>query len=380
MDELLKDYRKITIIVGIVVLTIIFIVSIFFIKIHFDRTKVDVVHYEDESNLSYKVELKENEYYEDSYVEQENQYISNLINNIEANFEYELKFKEELAYNYDYEIIATANVSDTKTGKTIYEVTEPIVEKVSEKTDAAININEEIDIDYNKYNELMKKFVTQYDLDKVDSNLNVKMNVNVYGVTKEFEKLGISGMALTIPLTTNTVPIDMKYDMLNEDKIIEVKINKPINKTWFMAGCITMFIDFILLLALIIYVKKTETEEDKYNSELRKIVNTYDSYISRIKDEFNMEGYQILKVASFCDLLEIRDTMHVPIIMLGNEEQYTTCFMIPAPNNILYFFSIGVTQYALPVGKDENIESVSVGVSADSEISEVDKENEDQTV
>lgn len=362
MEELSKEYRKITIVIGSIILTIIFILSIFFLKIHLDKAKIDVVHYDDESDLSYKVELKENEYYEDLYVEQENQYISNLINNIEADFEYELKFEEDLEYNYDYEIIATANVIDSKTGKTIYKISEPIVEKVSAKTNEKININEEIDIDYNKYNKLIKRFVTQYDLDKVNSNLNVKMNVNVSGETKDFGKTGITGMELVIPLTTNTVPIDIKYDMLNVDKIIEVKRNTPIDKAWLMAGCVTIGIDFILLLAFIIYIKKTETEEDKYKSELRKIMNTYDSYISRIKDEFNMEGYQILKVASFVDLLEIRDTMHIPIIMLGDKEHLSTCFMIPAPNNILYFFSIGVTQYALPAGKDENTGSISVGV------------------
>lgn len=61
--------------------------------------------------------------------------------------------------------------------------------------------------------------------------------------------------------------------------------------------------------------------------------------------------------------------MHVPIIMLTNEENLTTCFMIPAANNILYFFSIGVTQYALPSGTNSNV-GVNVEVSSNDTIKE----------
>lgn len=382
MDDLLRDYRKISIIISSIIITIIFIVSLFFIKIHFEKNQLEVLHYEDDSDLSYKVWLKENEFYDEQYVEQENQYISELIDNIEADFEYEFKLQEDLAYNYDYGITATASVTDSKTGKTIYEFSEPIVERKNNKTNDEILINENIDINYNKYNELMKKFVSQYDLKNVDSNLNVKMDVNVDGDTKKFNKQGITVMGVKIPLTTNTVSIDTSYESLNSEKIIPIESSIPLNKTWLYVGSITMIIDFILLIALIIYARKTETEEDKYKSEVRKIVNTYDSYISRIKDEFNMEGYQILKVASFVDLLEIRDTMHVPIIMLGNEEKLTTCFMIPAPNNILYFFSIGVTQYALPAGnntKDDN-ENVSVSVSSNGIMSEEESEKDEETI
>ena len=263
MDDLLRDYRKISIIISIIVIAIIFIVALFFIKIHFEKNQLEVLHYEDDSDLSYKVWLKENEFYDEQYVEQENQYISELIDNIEADFEYEFKLQEDLSYNYDYGITATASVTDSKTGKTIYEFSEPIVERKNNKTNDEILINENIEINYNKYNELMKKFVSQYDLKNVDSNLNVKMDVNVDGDTKKFNKKGITVMGVKIPLTTNTVSIDTSYESLNSEKIIPIESSIPLNKTWLYVGSITMIIDFILLIALIIYARKTETEEDK---------------------------------------------------------------------------------------------------------------------
>lgn len=363
MEELLKEYRKTSIIIGFVIIALIFVVALIFMKIYLSESQTKVLQYKDNSELTYKVLLKENEFYNEEYVEEENQYVSDLIKNIEADFKYEFELDDNLPYNYDCEITATANVSDAKTGKTIYEMREPIVQKEGANRIEKLLINEKVKIDYNKYNDLMKKFVTQYDLKNVDSKLTVKMNVNINGDTKEFEKTGISIMDLVIPLTENTVSIDTNYEGLNIEKNIPLKNDLPSNKTWLYVSTTLLIIDFILLIALIIYSKKTETEEDKYRNEVRKIVSTYDSYISKIQDDFNMEGYQILKVASFVDLLEIRDTIHLPIIMLGNEEEFTTCFMIPTPNNILYFFSIGLTQYALPSGDAENSNNVSVSAS-----------------
>lgn len=111
-------------------------------------------------------------------------------------------------------------------------------------------------------------------------------------------------------------------------------------------------IDTISFAILLIYLKKTETEEEKYDKQLKKIINNYDSYISRVEDDFNMQDYQILKVQKFSDLLEIRDTMQLPIIMIEHKEQSITCFVIPTPSNILYFYSISITQPTLPSGTD----------------------------
>ena len=77
---------------------------------------------------------------------------------------------------------------------------------------------------------------------------------------------------------------------------------------------------------------------------------------------------KIIKMQSFVDLLEIRDTMRLPIIMLENKEKMITCFMITTDNNVLYFFSIGVTQYALPASP----------ISASTET--VDVKNEEEKV
>ena len=119
-------------------------------------------------------------------------------------------------------------------------------------------------------------------------------------------------------------------------------------KIFIKLAVLFIILDIVGTIKFIKYTKKTKTDEEKYKGELKKILNNYESYISKVEDGFDMKDYQILKVKNFVDLLEIRDTMHIPIIMIENKENLMTCFIIPTNNKILYFYSLGVTQYALP--------------------------------
>lgn len=188
MDEILKNYRKVNIIISTATLIVIFIFAIIFIKIHFDANQKEIVKYEDSNTLSYKVLLKENDYFDDLYVEQENQYISRLIDNISADFGYEFELPEDVSYDYDYSLTLVADVSDPKTGKTIYSLKEPLKAYSKSGVSGKLVIDEPIEIDYNKYNDLITRFVTQYELKNVDSNLQVRLNVDVSESNKKFAK------------------------------------------------------------------------------------------------------------------------------------------------------------------------------------------------
>lgn len=349
IKEWIEDNRKSSIYIIIAILVLALVISMFFLKTGFSKNKKKYVQYSDNKNLEYKVMLKENDYYKDTYLGKGNQYIANLIENINADFKYNFNLNSE--YEYNYKIIGTVDVSDDKTNKSVYTYSEEMVGEKTGTNEGNLEIVENINIDFNKYNTLIKQFVASYDLKNVTCKLNIDLKLGIKGVNKKFSKSEFSVMSLEIPLTTNTIAIDTKYDLTNNNNLIEVK-QSSIGRTVFLVlGIILGTADIFAFAILTIYIKKTETDEDRYNSELRKILNNYDSYISKLDDDFNMKGYQILKVKKFTDLLEIRDTMQLPIIMIESKENLVTCFAIPTPNKILYFFSINVKQYALGSGK-----------------------------
>ena len=348
--------RKLNISMLIIGIGIILLVSGVLFGIYSKREKTYCVKYEETGDLEYSVALKENEFYEQDYLEKDRQYIASLVEHINSKFKYRLTLKEDLKYEYIYKIVANVNVIDNKTNKVIYDLSENILEETIGESNNILQIQENVKIDYNKYNDLISKFVTGYKLRDVTSKLTVNMRVKIAGKSEDFEK-EVSVMSLQIPLTTDTIGIDVSYDLANNsDSIITLKSRYNNNEIFLYLAIIFLIIDIGLVVGLIIYIKSSSTEEDKYKSELKKILNTYGTYISEVEDEFDMKGYQILKVKKFIDLLEIRDTMHIPIIMIENKESLTSCFIIPTDNRILYFYSLGITQYALPTGSSEKAE------------------------
>ena len=359
--KLIELNRKMNIYTWVVGLIIILIISGVFLTVYLNRDEVYFVHYDDKSDLDYQVALKENDYYDKVYIDKNNQYIASLIDFINGYFNYELSIKEDFEYNYKYKIVANVNVIDDETHKSIYTFSENILEEVSGKTKHNLEIQEKVKIDYNKYNDLISEFIKVYNLNKVTSKLSVNMYVGVAGTEEDFQKEEDSVISLDIPLTTNTVAIDVNYDISNNvDSLITLKSSYKNSKIWLGLSIIIFALDIVLLIALIKYIKDSETEEEKYNSQLSKILNNYGTYISRVEDEFDMSGYQILRVKNFVDLLEVRDTMHIPIIMVENKGNLMAYFVIPTNNNILYFYSLGVTQYALPTTETKEMEKVEV--------------------
>ena len=352
MKQMLKTKetcRKKVTYITMTILALMLIFSIMLIIIAFKKNEKLFIQYSDTKSLEYNVILKENEYYSEPSIGKGNQYITNLIKSINTTFKY--NFNLPIQYNYNYKIEGTASVIDEKTNKTIYTFSDDLLPEQKGQSNGKLDIKKTINVDFNKYNKIIKQFVTTYDLKNVTCNLHLNLVVGIDSSNEEFASQTINAMSLDIPLAKNTISIDTSYNSLNSTHLIEVK-QDLVNTTPFIISSIILFsIDILTLIILIIYLKSTQTEEEKYNHQLKKIINNYDSYISRVEDNFDMQQYQILKVQRFSDLLEIRDTMQLPIIMIEPKGQSMTCFVIPTPGNILYFYSIGATQYALPSSK-----------------------------
>lgn len=345
-----KLNRKKVFYIGIAIFIFFFIISIILMMIAIKKVEKTYIQYSDSKNLEYKVTLKDNEYYKEPHIEKGNQYIASLIKSINADFKYHFNLPTQ--YNYHYKIVGVANVIDEKTNKTIYTFSEDLLPEQTGQSDGDLDIEETVNVKFAKYNNLMNQFVNSYDLKNVTCTLSLNLDLGITSTTQQFADQNTSVMSLDIPLAKNTISIDTKYDSLDNNNLIELK-QESTNTTPFVVTASVIFgIDVMFFIIFIAYLKKTETDEEKYNNQLKKIINNYDSYISRIEDDFNMQEYQILKVQKFSDLLEIRDTMQLPIIMIERKEQCVTCFVIPTPTNILYFYSIGLTQPALPAGKN----------------------------
>ena len=58
-----------------------------------------------------------------------------------------------------------------------------------------------------------------------------------------------------------------------------------------------------------------------------------------------MDGYQVLALTSFNEMLDIRDTVQSPILMYENEDKTCATFFIPTQSKTLYLYEIKVDDY-----------------------------------
>ena len=60
---------------------------------------------------------------------------------------------------------------------------------------------------------------------------------------------------------------------------------------------------------------------------------------------FDDEGYQVILIKTFNEMLGIRDTIQSPILMTENRDETATRFLIPTHTHLLYVHEIRVDNY-----------------------------------
>lgn len=353
--------RRNVITVFVFFIIIVSILSFLFFGIYINRSKGYYVTYDEKSDILYKVYLKENDFFENDYLDRNKQYVASLIDKINADFKYDLSFDTagiEYKYKYEYEINANIQIYDKETKNVLFNKKKNLVSKKTfTSKEKEVNITEPVTIDYNYFNELANKFISVYDLDDVESVLTIDMNINTVGNCDDFKEneKNSSTISLTIPLTKKTIAIELSNDLIEtENNILLCNSN---NFNYFVLGSaiILMLLDFVLVSYLVNYEIKTRTVNTIYTKKLRKILNNYGAYIQELTDDFSFKGYQLIKIRTFEDLLEIRDTIKQPILMKEDKEKNSSYFVIPSNSKILYVYRLKVSDLEKEFRKNRKI-------------------------
>ena len=332
------------------------LIALTLLALYNNNNKKQYITYQDSSNIIYQVSLKENNFFENDFLENDKQYISALVKKIDANFNYNIQIAaKEIEYKYKYKIVAEVEVKEKNTNNILYNKEEILLEETEKKSNnIQLNINENISIDYNKHNDLIKRFIEAYKLDNTESNLHVKMYVDVAGNCENYsESISKSTMmSVVIPLTTKTISIDTTDNLIDAaNKVLKCKTPNENNKYLLMFAIIFVSFAVIIIILMIRYIIKTRTAESIYEKELKKILNNYGTYIQMLGNDFYFKDYHMVKVDSFNDMLEIRDTIRQPILMRENQEKNSAYFIIPSSTKLLYIYRLKVSDIEKEIQK-----------------------------
>ena len=309
------------------------------------------INYNETSDVDYKVYYVDNDYFDEEYQPEDQAYLASLIDYISADFKYELTMEsKDVNYEYSYKVDAQIEIIDPSTEKSLWSPVTSIKteQKHSQNSKSKLMIRENVRIDYDDYNKKATEFISIYNLPNAKSYLTIKTSINVISSCKDFKENGNNQhvVSLRVPLTKQTVDIEIAQSApANNNKILACKQNDAKVVPFKVLFITFTSLDVLAILVLVAYMYLTRNKDINYAIKVNRIVSNYKSYIQKINNEFSTDGYQVLFVDNFEEMLELRDTIKEPILMFENEDKTRTVFVIPAKGNLLYSYEIKVEGY-----------------------------------
>ena len=362
-----KQTRNKWISIGAMILAGALLVTIIFTAIFLSLNKSTFIAYTEKGDVKYLVFLKENDVFTSSYLDQDQMYVAPLIDHVLMTFDYSLVMAQAAQYSYTYSADAKIVIKDRTTKKLIYEGQLPdtpaLIPQTTEKTDLpreSLFVQETIRIDYGLYEARLQEILEKIPhLKDIICTLEVEMKIHVNGSADDLaeEKNNTYDFALSMPLNSETVAFERTSSVpAGASKLLTV--NKGAARIVMLVFAIVFAsLTFLFAVAYVAFIILTRNTDINYTRKVNKVISSYKSYIQKTVSPFNMEGYQLIVMDTFMDLLEIRDTIQSPILMYENEDQTCTTFMIPTNTKLLYIFEIKVEDYDELYGYAQTIEA-----------------------
>ena len=204
-----------------------------------------------------------------------------------------------------------------------------------------ININENVKIDFNKYNDEIKKFKEQYGL-PIKSYLDVKLVVNSEINVPEHEKIEKDDSVIDLKMDLNQAIFNVikNYEQISKGQVYDESVKEEkINIILLIIGIILFAISVIGILNIFRKTISVNRKTD-YEIALNRILKNYGDIVAEIITPTEKEGLKIIDVKNFDQLLDIEEEIRMPILFYetveGEEGEFTII-----NDNIVYRYILG---------------------------------------
>ena len=195
------------------------------------KTEKKVYDYSNKYNLDYVVNIKPNNFILEENLPKDKTYISELIKTLSMKIDYKYDSSKNTKVKYDYKIDAILCATYTDNGEN-YEILNKVYNlKDVEGQEGVQNIyiNENIDIDYQKYHKEIKQFEQSMGM-SVDAHLYIKLIVNTSTKIDEQDVNNTYTSDFSITVGDKIAKVDGKNFDNNEQYVTDkVSINNKCN-------------------------------------------------------------------------------------------------------------------------------------------------------
>ena len=293
-----------------VVIISFFIAGFFIFKAVTGATN-DATLYNEKGEVEYEVCISDanNQYYSEKCLEDDMEYLSNITERIPVTFDYEMEFNNSVSTKVSYYAVSRINIYREKHGKVLNTMEEVLVERTEhevfgDETGFAIDV----DLPFKKYSDYVQSYNVQYGVESY-AELEVLFYVDNGNVIKKVS-------SLNLPLSTQTFTIDV-FEVDNEKQNLTLSSDSwdGINTSYGAVGIIFVLFGVLGIIRLSNLVFKVMGTTSMYQRKLNKILREYDKYIVISRGDYDIDkSKRLVKVASFGELLDARNTLEKPIV------------------------------------------------------------------
>jgi hypothetical protein len=353
----MKDKKQFALIIAMLFLSIFFLAGgVYNIFKGFHNFKWLNFSYQEDNSVHYKVFLKENDFFETPYLDENKTYITSLIDHLNIDFQYLINFSEEVSGNYEYVIkaIISADKADNAVGN--YWTKEFVVKELSKldvKDKKEYLIKENIDIDYNQYNDLLNEFKKATQV-TTDAKLTIKMEVKNDVGTEDAKVKNSRNLSFSIPLSELTVEGKADTESENGSNTISKQIRDNNPKFIFcrVVGIISTLTSFVMAFSIYKLYRRMILK-DIYKHKLKKIITTYDGVIVNVKNMPDLSNYNVIMVTSFEELIDAHSEVRMPINFYESTRKKESFFVL-INGSQAYVYRFNLREAANETQEDED--------------------------
>ena len=309
--------------------------------------KEEYINYAETSVLDYKVYLKQNDFYQEKYLEKGMLYVASLIDHIDIDFLYNFNIDEKVNLDFKYNIVGKLSITDSD-GKNVYLTRDYTL--LEDKEFKLVNeqdhtIQEKIVIDYGEYNKIANSFKSTYGLDTA-SKLNIYLNVEKKSDTEAIKDIANdNNMLIQIPLSQRSVSISMDYKDINRNsKLVKSSSITVKNVAFIVVSVVLLLVSFYGLYNVLKLLGLLSNKRSAYDKYIAKMMRQYDRLIVKHYTCPDLSNYNVIKIREFNELLDMRDNLKVPIMFYNVTDHQKSYFYI-VNNNDLYLLVLKAVDF-----------------------------------
>ena len=310
------------------------IIAGFFFKLGFS-TKEDLsvlYNYEVYKSDDYKVSLKPNDFYTSKVLSSGGYYASQSIDNFMINLKYDFKLDKSANLDYTYnvtaDLVSKVNMNDNQ-DKEVWHRTFNLIDNKNTKDDMdSFSINQDVDIDYQYYNNLSHSYENKYGI-VIDTTLkiylNVYININLDNKNIDNPKLQ-DYIELDIPINSTVTQVNKNYQDITYNSITNTAKNVYISEVIYYIIGILFIIGAVII--IIIKVKNVIANANTYENNIKHILKYYSDLIVTVVNVPTLENLEVMNVTIFDDLIDIAEQNKKNIIYYEDIKEKKSNFYV----------------------------------------------------